>query len=248
MVPELAKLTIMKNGQAQSDPPPVEVQFNPQSLNVSYRSSGSTGKQTAGPRNDTQGATSNITGFSSSLSLDLMFDASQQGDDIRKRTLPIARMVQLKQSDNAPTVRFSWGTFVFDGTIQSMDEALELFSEHGVPLRATVKLSMAGVQLEKQLPDTSSGSAGIGFAAGASFSAGASVGFSAQAGINAGIAVGTTPLTLSQSGDTLQSLTGRAGISGSWKAVASANNIDNPRQVDPGTVLNLNVSANASIS
>jgi nucleoid-associated protein YgaU len=49
--------------------------------------------------------------------------------------------------------------------------------------------------------------------------------------------VGTTPLTLSQSGDTLQSLAARAGAD--WKAVAAANNIDNPRLVEPGTVLDL---------
>jgi nucleoid-associated protein YgaU len=100
---------------------------------------------------------------------------------------------------------------------------------------------MAGVQLEQQKPD-SGGGFGIGFSARASFSAGASAGFSAQTSVNAGIAAGTTPLTLTQAGDTVQGLTSRAGLSASWKAVASANNIDNPRKVDPGTVLNLNVN------
>jgi hypothetical protein len=241
MVLELAKLTVLKDGQPQPTPPPVTVQFNPQSLSVSYRSSGSRGVQTSGPRNDNQGASNQVTGFSSSLSMELLFDTSQAGDDVRNKTIPIARMVQLQGKDNAPTVRLSWGTFIYDGTIQSMDEALDLFSERGVPLRATLRLTMAGVQLEQQKPDSGSGF-GIGFSASASFSAGASAGFSAQASVNAGIAAGTTPLTLTQSGDTLQSLAGRAGLSASWKAVASANNIDNPRRVDPGTILNLNVN------
>ena len=240
MVLELAKLTVVKGSQTQSAPPPVTVQFNPERLSVSYRSSGSIGAQTSGQRNDNQGAIKQVTGFSSDLSMDLLFDTSQTGDDVRNKTLPIARMVQLQGEDKAPTVQFSWGTFVFTGVIQSMNETLDLFSDRGVPLRATIGLSMAGVE-EQQAPD-SGGGFGIGFSASASFSAGASAGFSAQASVNAGIAAGTTPLTLTQAGDTLQSLTGRTGQSNSWKAVASANNIDNPRRVDPGTVLNLNVN------
>ncbi len=179
--------------------------------------------------------------------MELLFDTSQSGDDVRNMTLAISKMMQVPDQNNAPNVQFSWGTFVFTGIIQSMDETLDLFSERGVPLRATVRLSMSGVDLDPQKTGIGAGF-GIGASISAGFSAGvgASAGFSAEAGINAGIAVGTTPLTLSQSGDTLQSLTGRAGISGSWKAVASANNIDNPRQVDPGTVLNLSASASLS--
>ena len=242
MVLELAKLTVVKDRQPQSDPPPVTVQFNPQSLSVSYRTSGAVGSENASTGTAKMGTKAQPTGFSSGLSMELFFDNSQSGDDVRASTLPIANMMQTPKRNQSPTVQFSWGTFVFTGIIQSMDETLDLFSERGVPLRATVKLNMSGVDLEQQTPDSSGSGSGIGFSASASFSAGASVGFSAQASVNAGIAAGTTPLTLTQAGDTLQSLTGRAGLSASWKAVASANNIDNPRRVDPGTVLNLNVS------
>ncbi|NJM41157.1 MAG: LysM peptidoglycan-binding domain-containing protein [Anaerolineae bacterium] len=37
----------------------------------------------------------------------------------------------------------------------------------------------------------------------------------------------------------MQGIAGQAGMD--WKAVASANNIDNPRLLDAGAVLNLNV-------
>ncbi|MFL5624903.1 MAG: hypothetical protein ACJ788_04830 [Ktedonobacteraceae bacterium] len=250
MVLELAKLTVMKGGQPQSDPPPVTVQFNPQSLSVNYRSSGAVGTENASTGTNKMGNKAQPTGFSSGLSTELLFDTSQTGDDVRKQTLAIAVMLQMPNKSSAPTVQFSWGTFVFTGILQSMDETLDLFSERGVPLRATVRLSMSGTDLEQQKPDTGGGGggAGIGLSASASFSAGVSVGFSAQASLNAGIAVGTTPLTLAQAGDTLQSLSGRAGISSSWKAVASANGIDNPRQMDPGTVLNLNVGVSANVS
>lgn len=249
MALELAKLTAIdpNSKQPKSTPPPVTVQFNPQSLSVNHRISGTPGKENTSTGTNKQGSPAHITGFNSSLSMELLFDTSQSGDDVRNMTLAISKMMQVPDQNNAPNVQFSWGTFVFTGIIQSMDETLDLFSERGVPLRATVRLSMSGVDLDPQKTGIGAGF-GIGASVSAGFSAGvgASAGFSAEAGINAGIAVGTTPLTLSQSGDTLQSLTGRAGISGSWKAVASANNIDNPRQVDPGTVLNLNASASLS--
>jgi LysM repeat protein len=59
--------------------------------------------------------------------------------------------------------------------------------------------------------------------------------------------VGTTPLTLSAAGDTVQSIAAQAGTSVSWKVVAAANNIDNPRLLAPGTVLDLSGGASASL-
>jgi hypothetical protein len=55
---------------------------------------------------------------------------------------------------------------------------------------------------------------------------------------------------LSQAGDTVQGIIGRAGASVSWKAVAAANGIDNPRLLPPGSVLDLSAGAqfNASAS
>ncbi len=74
-------------------------------------------------------------------------------------------------------------------------------------------------------------SAGVSAGASAGFSAGVSAG----AGFSAGAAIGTQPLTLAQSGDSLQSLSARAGAD--WKAVAAANNVDTPRLLQAGAVL-----------
>ena len=65
------------------------------------------------------------------------------------------------------------------------------------------------------------------------------------ASVGAGVAVGTTPLTLAQAGESLQTLAGRAGVD--WRTVAAANNIDNPRLVQAGTVVDLNASASLSM-
>lgn len=227
----------------------VEAHFNPQSLRVTYRKGGASGTNTRIRQIGTQGATEQQTGYSSEISMDLLFDTSQSGDDVRNTTLNIAAMIRpdvkqkgkSKSAPPVPVVRFSWGTFIFTGNIQSMNETLDLFSEQGVPLRATVNLSMSEVALERSNPSELAPSSAQGYLGGAGPVPSAGAGFTAGASLGAGIAVGTTPLTLSQSGDTLQSLAGRAGISGSWKAIASANNIDNPRLMDPGTVLNLNI-------
>ncbi len=44
----------------------------------------------------------------------------------------------------------------------------------------------------------------------------------------------------------MQAIAARAGTSVSWKVVAAANGIDNPRILAPGTVLDLTAGASAS--
>ena len=92
-------------------------------------------------------------------------------------------------------------------------------------------------------------SIGIGLSASAGVSVGAEAGagFSASASLSAGIDVGTTPLTLAQAGDSMQALAGRAGLDASWKAIAAANNIDNPRAILAGTPIHLNASVSAGV-
>jgi len=243
----------------------IAVDFNPQTLRVSYRTQGPTSTNRAsqgqGAENGAKTGVSNQrTGFTTGLSsLELLFDTSESGEDVRSKTLKIAQMLHLPNKNTAPIVVFQWGTFLFRGTLDSMDETLDYFTDSGKPLRATVSLSMSLNEKNKDVADSGSGGgggvgAGAGFGAGASLGASAGIsvginvgaGFSASAGVSAGIAVGTTPLTLSQAGESLQTLSGRAGVD--WRAVANANNIDNPRLIQPGTVLDLNAGVSASAS
>src|SRR5262249_26010779 len=135
-----------------------------------------------------------------------------------------------------PAVRFQWGSFHFDGIMDSMEESLEFFSSDCVPLRASVSLSLAQHRIEP-------------FAGKAAGAAGADGGPAGAPGA-AGAAPGTQPLTQAKAGDTLQGLT--AGVSVgvgagvSWQAIANANNIDNPRFLEPGQFVNLNVNVSAS--
>jgi hypothetical protein len=208
----------------------VAVHFNPQSLRVDYQTTGVTGTEASAQELALQEVPAQRTGFGSTLAIELIFDTSQNGQDVRNTTLNLVRMIQPGVKDNnntnaapaVPIVRFCWGTFLFNGNIQSMNETLELFSDHGVPLRATVSLSMNSVALDSDIP--SNRASGIG----------------AQAGSGPG--VGSMPLTLAQAGDSLQGLSGHLGVGSDWKVIARANNIDNPRLLSTGTILNLNVS------
>ncbi len=242
--------------------------FNPESLRMSRHRLGGSGAQRSNASGTAQASAEQTTGMSATLSLELLFDTSRTGKNVQNTTLQIAGMLGPVDTSGTETqvtlVQIQWGAFLFNGSINSMEETLDLFSDQGVPLRSTVSLSLTEVQLEaaeasRGAAGTGAGAgAGAGFGASAGFSAGvsagvsagASVGFSAGvsagAGFSAGAAIGTQPLTLAQSGDSLQSLSARAGVD--WKAVAAANNVDNPRLLQAGAVINLNASAQASAS
>ncbi|VVB89320.1 Uncharacterised protein [uncultured archaeon] len=49
-----------------------------------------------------------------------------------------------------PGVRFIWGSFMFDGVIESINENLEFFSEDGKPLRASIALSIGSQDVQFQ--------------------------------------------------------------------------------------------------
>jgi len=251
-----ASVTVVdRDGKEQGSP--INVQFNPETLSVSYTGYGTQGS--GGAEDDGRGSSAQRTGHSTSLSLDLLFDTSESGKDVRNSALQIVNLLFGTKTNTVPLVRFLWGTFLFYGRIDSVNEELSYFSDEGMPLRATLSLSMSGDRLNNEgsgdagfsaAGGFSAGfSAGVGFGASAGFSAGASAGvsggvgagFSASAGVGVGATVGTSPLKLSASGESVQGIAASAGKD--WKAVASANGIDNPRQLQAGTVLNLNAKA-----
>ena len=206
---------------------------------------------------------STTTGQSVQLKTDLLVQLTQ----------PSAVPAGSKTPPSGKVVRFKWGEFCFYGSVTSMDQTIDYFA-NGRPLRATIDLTLQ----EMAPPDPASGTStpapassfgnGVGVAGGpgaasgvpasaspgigipASASAGIGIPASASAGIgiSASAGIGTTPLTLSAAGDTVQSITALAGAGASWKVVAAANNIDNPRVLPPGTVLDLSATATAGVS
>src|SRR4051812_2144130 len=129
----------------------VVVQFNPDTLKVTFanqlvqpqggdQSSGPTGRQFVGA-----GTTK--------LALTLWFDAAAMTkdavDDVRRLTSKVIFFMTPQHDKNdekkliPPGVRFSWGTFLFDGMVEGLEESLEYFAPDGKPLRASVALTLS---------------------------------------------------------------------------------------------------------
>jgi hypothetical protein len=213
----------------------VTVQFNPESLKVSFANQLATpsgaGDQGGTPRRQFVGA------GTTKLSLQIWFDvtasqlpaADQNEVDVRKLTQKVAYFIT-PQPDPAdankfvpPAVRFLWGSFQFDGLMDSLEENLELFSPEGRPLRASMTLALSQQKIKAFTFANVQGRAGTGAGP-------------------AQPAAGTAPLSEAKSGDSVQSMATSAGKGDNWQAIASANGIENPRLLPPGQLLNLNVT------
>lgn len=205
-----------------------EVQFNPASLRVSFSNQVQTDDQSTGS------AMQYVGKGSSGLAVDLIFDVSgpdaTDSQDVRKMTEKVADFMKTtKAGEGEETrykvkgLRFLWGTFRFDGILESMNETLELWSEDGRPLRAAVSISLKqpGIQFEfEDNPNATPPPAG-----------------------GTGAPAGTTPQTPAPQGANLQSMVAQAGLKADWKAVATLNGIENPRHLPTGALINLQVSA-----
>jgi hypothetical protein len=195
----------------------VDVQFNPDSLKVTFGSgdqaSGTAGLQFVG------------TG-STKLALTLWFDVTTKTenpvDDVRRLTSKVSYFMTTKASERdasklvPPGIRFLWGSFKFDGMVEGIEESLEFFSPEGKPLRASIALTL--VQ-QKILVST----------------------FEPQK------EVGRRPFTNAKQGDSVQNMAADNGKGGDWQSIASANGIEDPLRLPPGKMLDLNAGVGASV-
>jgi hypothetical protein len=198
----------------------VEVQFNPETLKLSFSNRNTGGDQ------PNAGSSQHMGPLTSQLSLELLFDTTEAGSDVREKTRQVARFIiprvgpgQQGSNRTPPRTRFQWGTFLFEGIVQGMEETLDYFSAEGVPMRATISLTIKSDHVVFLIDQI-------------------------RGGVRAGLSIEgvgiTSPLNLARPGDSLQRLAGRAGQSANWKAIASANGIDDPLRLPPGALVNLN--------
>ena len=206
----------------------VNVQFNPETLKVSFANQVS---QPSGAGDQSGPAAKQFVGAGTTkLSLQLWFDvtALKPGDpnqekDVRKLTQKVAYFITPQQEGTKfvpPAVRFIWGSFQFDGIMESLEESLEFFSNDGRPLRASLSLALSQQRITKfTFRDTG---AGAGGAAG-----------------RPGSTPGTRPLTQAPAGSTVQGLAANSGKGDDWQSIASANGIENPRRLQPGQLIDM---------
>ncbi len=88
---------------------------------------------------------------SAKLNLELLFDTTDTGDDVRTKTNKVEVMLRPEAGTGGtdgppqapPMVTFEWGAFKFIGVVDSFKQTMDFFSANGVPLRAAVTLSMS---------------------------------------------------------------------------------------------------------
>lgn len=134
---------------------PIPVHFNP--VSMQYGISNSLPKKGNGDKTKQSVSSSTAT-----LTLELSFDSTDTGRDVREATGPIARLMRAEKDNTPPVVLFSWGSFQFQGMLTSYKETLDFFSPEGVPLRAGVSIGMDAQDRIFDEPGASPGSGGVG--------------------------------------------------------------------------------------
>jgi hypothetical protein len=202
----------------------VKVQFNPETLKVSFKNT-VVAPAGGGDQNGTP-SLQYVGSGSTSLTLQLWFDltvpqsdTANQVSDVRKYTEKVAYFITpaQKQENNAtiyipPAVRFLWGSFQFDGIMTSLEESLEFFSSEGIPLRASITVTISQQKIQQVAFHDTNLAGGMP-------------------------SVGSSPLTLVTAGATVQGIADKLGVN--WRDLASANGISNPRKPTLGQLIHV---------
>ena len=112
----------------------VPVHFNPASLQFSISNT----LKNAGQGDAKKQHVSQTTG---KLTMDLVFDTTHSGEDVRVYTSKIARFMEPRERI-PPVVEFEWGMYSFQGMVEGFKETIDFFSADAVPLRASVNLTL----------------------------------------------------------------------------------------------------------
>jgi hypothetical protein len=89
------------------------------------------------------------------LTMQLVFDTTHNGEDVRAYTDKIAGMLKPIPEGSKqvpPNVEFTWGLYRFCGMVETYKETIDFFAASGVPLRANVDITLAS-----QAPQFTSG-------------------------------------------------------------------------------------------
>ncbi|NJD04917.1 MAG: hypothetical protein FIA97_00265, partial [Methylococcaceae bacterium] len=124
-----------------------EVDFNPASLKVSLSNRLQDEDATGGGGQARQ----NTRVTTAKLETELVYDTTDTGQDVREKTEVLKKMaiappaVAGKPPAAPPSVEFRWGRFSFVGVIESLNETLDFWAAEGIPLRATIQLTIQNV-------------------------------------------------------------------------------------------------------
>jgi hypothetical protein len=118
----------------------IEVHFNPASLQYTVAN-------TQGQNKNSQGVQF-VSQSTAKLTMDLVFDTTLTGVDVRGITDKTAQLLRPYQNEGGkvpPQVEFRWGVYTFKGIVDQYKETLDFFSAGGVPLRSSVNLTLSKI-------------------------------------------------------------------------------------------------------
>jgi hypothetical protein len=151
-----------------------------------------------------------VKGGAETLSMELFFDTSDLGVDVRVFTELVVSLTSLYAKTHAPpNLIFIWGTLIFPCVLESVTQHFDYFNPIGMPLRARLTVSLKGRDLLEDLLSSIP---------------------LESADRTKGVVV--------KSGDTLQAIAAEEyDDPRQWKLIAEASNIDNPLTIQPGLAL-----------
>ncbi|MGH9936311.1 MAG: CIS tube protein [Blastocatellia bacterium] len=148
-----------------------------------------------------------VRGSAQTLTMELFFDTTDLGVDVRVFTALVLALTDVNSDTHAPPrLLFLWGTLVFPCVLESVTQRFEYFNTLGMPLRARLTVSFRGYDLLADLLSS------IPL-----------------------LSADRTKRRVVKSGDTLQGIAAQEyGDPRAWRAIAEANNINNPLTLPVG--------------
>ena len=131
----LAQFKTVKAGE----PIEVTVHFNPASLQYTVQNT---------LKDEGSGAKKKqyVSQTTAKLTMDLVFDTTATGQDVRETTDKMARLLKPHGPSGKqvpPLVEFGWGLYRFTGMVEQYKETLDYFGASGVPLRSGINLTLS---------------------------------------------------------------------------------------------------------
>ena len=151
-----------------------------------------------------------VHGNMQTLSMDLFFDTYEEGTDVTDATDQIYDLLYLDPSTHAPPIcELTWGTFSFCGVLDHVSGKFTLFLADGTPVRATLSVVFNEfIDVDVLVQENPTESADH------------------------------RKTRLVKSGDRIDNIAAEEyGDSAKWRAIAEANDLDDPSQLEPGYVL-----------
>jgi len=154
-----------------------------------------------------------VSGEAETLSMELFFDASESRGDVTDQTDRLDILLSVDEQLGAPPFcTFVWGRGIeFQAVLESANKQFTMFRPDGTPIRARVDVTFR----EYRQPSTE------------------------RPGGSADGSDGTGRRTVKE-GDTLWGIAKEEyGDPTKWRRIASENNIEDPRSLQPGTTLTI---------